>query len=75
VRTDRDVVGFLKNLEGPVEAFEDRIALLQKMRDADALNNVVKFASLSGFIDMNRRHVFAPGLEIGIGDRALPITA
>ncbi len=52
----RDVVRLLQNAEGLREALEDRVALLQEMRDADALDDLVKFGGLSGLVDMNRRH-------------------
>jgi hypothetical protein len=56
VRADRDVVRLLQNTEGLREALEDGIPLLQKIRDADALDDIVKFRGLSGLVDMNRRH-------------------
>jgi hypothetical protein len=42
VRADRDVVGFLQISEVLREALEDGITLLQEMRDADALHDLVK---------------------------------
>jgi hypothetical protein len=63
VRADRDVVRFLQNTEGLREALEDGVALLQEMRDADALHNIVKFGGLSGFVNVNRRHIVLLELE------------
>jgi hypothetical protein len=57
-------VRLLQNTEGLREALEDGVALLQEMRDADALHDIVKFGGLSGLIDMNRRHVLLLELEI-----------
>jgi hypothetical protein len=53
-----DIVRFLQNTEGLREPLEDRVTLLQEMRDADALDDIVKFGGLSRLINMNRRHAY-----------------